>query len=467
MAWRIDISGDNLRVTLDLRKRGKNEVILPANIFEELRQMNIPVTDSVRQSVNAALSVEIQSPSLTILQGQPAEPGRNAFFQWSDKLDPEKIHAGVNNQLDTAQESFYEQSHLILVNRNDILGVYHMATPGKSGLDVFGRVVPPVPGQELTLEAGENVQMDPDGRTFIALCDGEPKLENGTLWVDPILHIKHDIDFSTGNIRFSGSVNVKGDIKDLFTVQTGGDLEVGGTIEAAVVECGGSLKVTRGILGKEKGSIKVKSDLTARYLSNVQIWADGNITAESEIVNCDLNCRGNILLQRGAIHGGQVTATGSIDTPALGSHNGVRTTIRAGVDPYLDRQIKQMRQEKECHEKVIADLMPRAKDMLYALQGKPNDKLKKMADDIRLSRNALETIARDMAAMEEELEKNQTQHIIVHKVIYPDTLLYIGKFHLLVTDELHGPMIISAPDSRDPAAAPQFRSYTEESLKPA
>ena len=341
MPWQIEISSDNTIVYINLKRLTSDDNLKYEDIISALQDKEIPVPPEVENRIHEILEQfagpgEHDNRPVLIRSSLPID-GEDGYFEWSDKCDPDKHKTLVEESEDVDCANFYGRSSLIIAKKDDQIGVLHPATSGEPGQDLFGKSITPQAGTEFKVEPGKNVKLLADGCTFVALCDGEPKLENGTLSVDPTLTVKSDVDFATGNISFSGDVNIKGDIKDLFEVRTGGDCNVEGTVEAAQIECAGSLTVKQGISGKEKGLVKVQKNLSCKYLSNVTVWVQGDTTIDSEIVNTDLNCRGKVVLQRGAIHGGQVCAAGNIETPVIGSPVGVRTIVRAAVDPFLER----------------------------------------------------------------------------------------------------------------------------------
>jgi len=461
MPWKIDISSDSLAVTVDLRQLGKEEELAAEEIITALQEKQIPIDPAVEQRVNGLLEELTAAGKKTglhvLLQAEEPQPGEDGYFEWSEKCDPEKQKLALEERLKADQASFYECSCLIIVTKGDVLGVLHPPTNGQPGRDVFGRPITPQPGVDCVIEPGKNVEVAHDGHTFIAACDGEPKKEGNILAVDPTLSVKSSVDFSTGNIHYSGDVNIKGDVKDVFEVIAGGSVTVEGTIEAARVECGGNLFVKRGISGKEKGTVVVKKDLTAKYLSNVSAWVEGNVQIDSEIVNADLNCRGKVVLSKGAIHGGQVTASGNVEAPVVGSSAGVRTIIRAGIDPYLEKKINAMNEERSRLSKIISTLFPQAKVLLEISQGRGDPQLDRLAAQIKKAKEKIEKIDAEKKRLSDESSQNCKGTIIVSKLIYPGVVFYIGSCVHVNNNELLGPVEVVLEKQEDQGQIINFR----------
>ncbi len=453
MAWHININHNKTEVALDIRQLNSDDKINCEAIVAALEEKKIPVDAKVQKRINNALEnlkTSGRSSEMPVLvRGIAPVAGLDGYFEWSEKFDPEKLKAAEEERQNEDRSSFYEQSNLIIAYKGDLLGILHPLTNGEAGKDVFGYPITPQPGADFKLDPGLNVGLLPDGVSFVAQCDGEPKMEGTVLSVDPTLRVKSDVDFATGNIEYNGDVNIKGDVKDLFRIRAGGNISVEGTVEAAEVECGGCLEVKRGISGKEKGIIRVEKNLSTKYLSNVTVWVKGDILVDSEIVNANLNCQGKVVLQKGAVHGGRVTAAGTVEAPIIGSPAGVRTVIRAAIDPFLDHRMSLLKEEKkQCSER-IAVLMPQAKSILAVCQGKPNKQLKKMADEIRQCKQRIETVEETLKGMAREIAKTCTGTIIARKVIYPGAMLYIGDLIQVVEHEVTGPVELTIQRNGD------------------
>ena len=454
MAWQIDISPDNSRAVLDLTARTSQDELSVDAILAALREKQVPITPGVEALVDQAMNLladpaEIEK-QLILAQAIPPQPGADGYFEWAQVLDPDQRRRPHDTEDDAEpdRDSYYERSSIIIVGKGDTLGVVHPPTQGQPGADVLGQPIDPPGAAALALQPGANVQLSPDGSTFIAGCDGMPKLEGGILSIDPTVDVPGDVDFSTGNIRFSGNIHITGDIKDLFEVITEGDISVGGTVEAARIECGGALSVGRGIAGKEKGFVTVRGDLTAKYLSNVEAWVDGEISVDSEIVNSDLNCRGKVTLSKGGIHGGHITAAGTVEAPIIGSPAAVRTVIRAAVDPFLGEQIEGLREEIAERTERMTELMPRAKVLLNGCGANPSQKLKEMAARISCCKEEVAQLQTQLDQLIDEMDRTCNGTIIVHKTLYPGVVLHIGSVFEIINNETIGPLEVVVERSK-------------------
>ena len=123
-------------------------------------------------------------------------------------------------------------------------------TEGEPGYTVLNQEIPAKSGKAVPLPKGRNTEINAEGDALVALMAGHVEFTGHNFQVKPVLDIAGNVDFSTGNIKFLGDVNIKGDVLTGFTVRAMGSIWVGGVIEAgSTVEAGGDLTVVKGILG--------------------------------------------------------------------------------------------------------------------------------------------------------------------------------------------------------------------------
>jgi len=468
MPWQLQISSDKMTVRLDMSRCKSDEKIHSDDIKAALEQKKIPWSMPVQKRAQEILesrqNPDLSDPKPILIQATPPIDGENGRFEWSESCDPNKEDTFFEQQDQVGRASFYDRSSVILVAKDEIIGILHPPTQGESGKDVFGEEVKSKPGMTCKIIAGKNTELRPDG-ALIAKCDGEPKLIGAKIIVEPVLNIKSDVDFSTGNINYGGDVHINGDIKDLFEVKAGGNINVGGTIEAAAIECEGNLTVRRGISGKEKGYINVKKNLTTKYLSNITVWVQGDAAIQSEIVNTELNVKGKVLLERGGISGGYIIAAGNVESPVIGSPAGVRTIVKAAVDPFLQKKFREYEETRVQLSSTISKLMPKAKVLLEASGGNPSDQLKEMAENIQRCKEQIEEIDCQCEKLTAEMTENCTGKIIVHKMIYPGAVLFIGDSMQSVDHEITGPLEVVPNRTKGKIGTLDFRSPAEAIAK--
>ena len=236
----------------------------------------------------------------------------------------------------------------------------HPFLPGKNGMNVSNEIISAEEADDVKLPIGENTTISEiDEHLCVAASDGYLiKNSNGSFSVKPLLKIKEDVDFSTGNIDFKGSVVINGDVKAGFSVKATKDVTINGVIEDAVVESGGTVECAKGIIGRNQGKIIAQKDVRIGYIENQSVVAEGNIYVKHEVINGTLEAGNSIRSEKGKIIGGSVTAGSMIDASEIGTKEGTQTEISVGVNNFVAKKLQETQekiQKLKAREKVLSE----------------------------------------------------------------------------------------------------------------
>jgi hypothetical protein len=325
--------------------------------------------------------------------------------------------------------SFYERSCIVTVAAGQPLA----------------RLLPPGEDDPSRVHLGANVQLAPDGQTIIATAAGRLCQDHQRIWVEKVLQISGDVDFSIGNIEFENDVHIHGGILDLFKVRSGGSIFVDKAVEAAEVHCAADLFVKGGIAGKEKGHCVVGRNLHARFLSNARIEVSGDITVGTEVCNCHIHCGGRLDVEHGPLLSGEVAATGGMRCHTLGCSSGVRTVVTAGGDEAFAQstsghfaQIEQTRPKIVKTRQLVEPLMRNQKS-LNAQQKEKATELLFQADEMEKEINGrMEELKRSLA----QIREREHREIRVSTLIHPGVVLRFPGMEAAVSETLRGPLRI-------------------------
>jgi uncharacterized protein (DUF342 family) len=224
-----------------------------------------------------------------------------------------------------------------------------LAEQGKAGKTVLGRYLEAKNGKDINLPLGKNVIVDSDGRTILAAMNGQVLLIGDKINVEPVMQIAGNVSIKTGNITFLGTVIVKGNVDDGFSIKASGNIEVYGTVGKSILEADGDIVVSQGILGRDEGYVRAGRSLWAKFIQNTKVDVEEYIIVAEGIVNSHVTSNKKILVQgkRASIMGGHVFATEEIYTKNLGSPGGgSETIIEVGYDPRSKRRLTEL-QEKQ------------------------------------------------------------------------------------------------------------------------
>jgi uncharacterized protein (DUF342 family) len=177
------------------------------------------------------------------------------------------------------------------IAKGQLLAVKQPPTPGKSGIAVNGDSIPPNSGAEISLPGGKNTEADESGMKLTAGKSGIVYLESGVLHIAEVLHIHSNIDFSVGNVKYSGDVFVKGNVLPGFTVEADGLVHIQGEVESArIISRNSTVVIEKGIHGKGETKISAKKGIQVTFAQDATLISEGPIFVRQYLLHCNCIC---------------------------------------------------------------------------------------------------------------------------------------------------------------------------------
>lgn len=287
-----------------------------------------------------------------IAQGKPAFDGKNGnIVEHFPREIVRVLDVDEYNQVDyTALNLIYN------VDEGEEICRLILPTEGEPGRTVQDEEIPAKEGKPAPLPQGRNTEISEDGLSLVASIAGHVEYNGGKFQVKPVLDIAGDVDFSTGDIKFLGDVNIGGDVLSGFSVQAMGNIHVDGALEAGCsVEAGGDLVVVKGILGDGETVVRSQRSVFSKYIENATIQARDTLQTDC-IINGNIFCDGEVLVKsgRGTVMGGRVWAAKRLSASIIGAPSECRNQITLGGKPYtsferelLQREIQALNEELE------------------------------------------------------------------------------------------------------------------------
>ena len=249
---------------------------------------------------------------------------------------------------------FRERDAVPQVSAGELLARRRLPTPGKPGMDVRGREVPPPKTSRGTLFAGANVttqeETEDGGKVqfFYATGGGWPRVVKDTLAVMQRFRLDGNVDYRVGNIQMEGDVEIDGTVRPGFKVEATGDVLISGTVErSARITAGGNLVVRQGIIGAE---VKAAAGLYALFIHDSEASVGGDLLVRNYCQNSVVEVQGRAVIQGDqggerqlCLLGGTLLAVHRIDAVSIGSAHGRDTRAVTGVDPEVEAKLGRYR----------------------------------------------------------------------------------------------------------------------------
>jgi uncharacterized protein (DUF342 family) len=313
------------------------------DVLEALNDLGVTV--GIKQDViTGSLEDEVYSVPILIAEGRKPQNGEDAKISYNFRLE-KKVRLQEDEK---GQVNFKDLDLVENVVAGQLLATKTPATEGKEGRTITNRILPAKNGNDVPLNPGKNTELSPDGMSVIAAINGQVVLFNNKINVEPIYEVKGDVDIHTGNILFLGTVIVKGNVEDGFSIKAAGDIEIMGSVGKCLLDAEGDIHIKQGCMGKLGGNIKSGGSVWAKFLEQINVTAGKNVFVQDGIMHCQVDATEKVVCfgKRATIVGGRIRAGEIVNTKTLGSVSFTETVIEVGVDPKSRQRLFDVEKEK-------------------------------------------------------------------------------------------------------------------------
>jgi hypothetical protein len=428
----IEISDDRIEASLTIEDRGFTPPPEYDYVIEFLKKNSIS-TSILEDELKKMIDNKIYNTPVIVARGKRCIPSESGKIIYPSD-DPEKnIIPGPDDTIDHKS-----RTSIKTVSKGDAVAKVIPPVQGEDGLSVTGQIIPAGNAVEKKLPSGRNVVQDSnDKNLLIASENGSVHIISETrIDIDPVLKIPGNVDYSVGNVDFTGSIVVNGDILNGFTVKVTGSIQVAGVIENAEVYAGGDIFAT-GCAGGEKGSISAGGSVYIKYAENSRITAGKDITIEEYLINCSVHADGNIYAtkKRGQIIGGETSAFHRIEANTIGNVEEKKTVLVAGFSSELKQQFKLIEEEQTRNLNSLGDV---------------NSALKKMNRITMIKKQLpeeMKTQIRELLKIKNAIEENIGK-VLERQIDSVKRLSQTETASVKVTGDLHPGVVINFPDNQ-------------------
>lgn len=358
-----------------------------------------------------------------IARGIPAIDGQNGRIEFM--FDQEEEARPMEKE--DGRVDYKELIRLKNVGKGQLLARRHPSQPGKPGTAVTGEEVPFKPGKEARFKIGKNVVTDENHTSLYATIEGMvSRTDNGKINVFTVYEVHGDVDYSTGNVDFVGTVVIRGSVLPGFRVKAAGDIRVQGGVEGAELFADGSIEISGGVIGYHKGIVKAGTHVKSSFIQDGNVEAGEDVIVSQSIMHSDVRAGKQVICEgsKGLIVGGHVQAGEGVTARTIGNSMATVTAIEVGVLPNLRNE--------------LADLHKKLRETSDSLQ-KTNQALTlldQMAQAGTLSADKLAMRAKlTVTRRQQEQEKaHAKERVFEIEKILEDT----GRAKVVVKDQIYG-----------------------------
>lgn len=438
----LEISNDEMKVYLTLIPPRRNGRIIEVDDIKaelERRGVVFGIKDDV---INDAVENDRFNQPIIIAEGRPPKDGENAKIDYKFRIEKDiRLEEDEKGKVDYRELDLIEN---VVVGQ--VLAVKIPATKGIPGMTVTGKELPAKDGKDVPLVPGKNVKLSEDGMQLIAEINGQVVYAKDRVNVEPVYEVKGDVSVETGNIVFLGTVIVRGNVEDGFTVKAAGNIDVKGSVGKAILEAEGDIIIKQGLLGKDEAEVRAGNDVIAKFIERAKLVEAGRDVIVSEgIMHSFVDAGKRVICngKRGMIVGGRVRAGEEINAKTIGSPSFTETIVETGMDPKSRQQLLDLQEELRISKDKVHELSMNI-NTLQSQKKAAGGKLSPEKEELLLNMlNEKETLTVRIAEIEEQVNEIKNYllgleargKIAVQNVIYPKVKVTIKDATLEVRDE--------------------------------
>ena len=368
-------------------------------------------------------------------QGHPPVHGENAHIERKYDLSI-KGRPAVNeyNRVDYKNLNLF-----ILVKKGDLIAERIPQTEGVEGINVYGNPVAAHNGRPIPMPKGKNVEVREENKLY-ALIDGQIDDQKSRINVNPHLLLHSGVGVGTGNIDFTGSVEIQGNVEQGFVVKATGDIQVKGLVSGNVT--GRNVFVGGGISGLNAGRVVAEEDVHAAYVENATVEAGRDIQINDVVLHSTLKAGKRIYVEqnKGTIMGGNIAAGEEIRAKVFGNPAFVVTRLSVGINPSLQRKYqeacKQYKEDKHRLQQIDAMLNTLSKIDTSKLPPHRIEQINKLTYSRFPLAGRIQRTEKSIKQLEEELSKMKHGKIYISDRMYPGCRVSVNSILMNVQSEI-------------------------------
>ncbi|MDR3312654.1 MAG: FapA family protein [Spirochaetaceae bacterium] len=436
----IQISQDEMEGIITAKPAERNGAdISSERVLASCRALHI--VDNVDYSpMEDFIDHPVYNQPVIIVKGIKAKDGADAHIEYLFETDKSKV---LLKETAGGQVNFKETNLIQNVVKGQTVAQKKPAELGVDGRTLYGKILTPRNGVDVPLPLGNNVHLD--GNMIVADINGKVELINGKITIESVMQVD-SVSIKSGNIVFHGTIIVKGNVDDGFSVKASGDVEVKGLVGMSSIEADGNVVVANGVFGRDKAVIRSGKSIWAKFVQNARLEAIENVIVADGIISSHVIAHQRIILngRRAVIVGGHLFAKEEINAKTIGTSSELETLLEVGYDIAQKKRFDELSEKRlslaktlEGYELNITSLQ-KLKQKLRELPMEKETALAELMekrDQITIELVQVNNDIKDVRMILEETKLNGV--ISVSDVVYPGTRMVIRDARQDLKTEVH------------------------------
>jgi uncharacterized protein len=435
-------SSDNMKSFLYVADATEGRYPDENDLFAALRAHGV-VFGIEEETIRMMVASKTLNKYIDVAKGVPPVPGcsgkNEVLIDVSNKGKPRKLANGRVDHRDI--------SYVVNVTKGTPLVKHIPPVPGRPGRTVFDIQINPPPTDENPIVVGKGtIVASDDSNILCADINGDVIIHSsGIVDVVDKKTISGDIDYSTGNVKFSGDLRITGTVRAGFEVDAEGTCFISGNVEDAKISCSHDMEIIGGAIGATKACLKCGGSLKVKHIANFDVQAGDNIRVLEDELHCTMSADGDITAK--SIVGGTISAWKAIEAETIGTEAEPKTIIDLGgrflcmkkkdaLLKNLTGLIKEIGSLKEAIFLLVRNEMDGEGNLLEG-------SLTRLDAMKELHRHRMEKylqVQNDIEGVDSKL-KNRPNPILKARTVFPNTIIKFGTNEESIMKKLHNARI--------------------------
>lgn len=383
--------------------------------------------------------------SYIIAKGVPPEKGANAKISYLQQAEKTPV---INED---GKADYFDMNFIVEIDEGSWLGEKIPAQQGTDGKNILGESVPALMGDDLPLkyDTKSAYEVEEDGKTVLrSKTKGVIGEVNGVLTVQKHLVIDGDVGLETGNLKFDGSIQVRGTVMAGYSIVSSGDISIEsneGVHSAELIKSTeGDVFIKGGIFGRGITKVEAHHNIFVKHANECTLEAKDTIHIGFYSLGSKIFCNELILDERkGKIIGGKAIAINSITSAYTGNNSERKTEL---VVQGIDRKILTENAKTKAQE--MMKLQEETTKLNFSLSQLNQFKSSMSVQQVAVyeqTKQKYNEIQREVKELDEEIQRilkmlRQTSDyfIDIKREANPGTVIQIGNKSSYLTKQTQG-----------------------------
>ena len=214
----VYLTSDLMKAYINISKPEEGGKTLSYNDLEEALH-NKKVKFGINKAELLKLSKNpVYDKDILIAEGISQVDGKDGTYEFKFRYKD----LGIPKIKEDDTVDYFDLGIVQNVRKGDVLCIITKPDEGSEGQTVTGNIIKQKIGKPVPVLLGKNVEYgDENEEIIVSSIDGRVFLQGGKVNVEDEFYIKGNVDRSTGNIDFIGSITVGGIVEEGFSVKAG------------------------------------------------------------------------------------------------------------------------------------------------------------------------------------------------------------------------------------------------------